>query len=116
MATFTNKRNVLSVEGKVTVIREIENGNKEKVDRVGIWYRKFYDLNALGIVRSCHSALRVVGQEPKPSQATDMALTCCLLGKVLGVGCHYFPPPLGIPTFAAGYLQVCKTREYCPVI
>jgi hypothetical protein len=47
MATFTNKRNVLSVERKVTVIREIENGNKEKVDRVGIWYRKFYDLNAL---------------------------------------------------------------------
>ena len=45
-------------------------------------------------VRSCHSALRLVGQEPEPSQATDTALACCFLGKDLGVGCHYFPPPL----------------------
>ena len=36
----------------------------------------------------CHSALRLVGQEPEPSQATDMALACCFLDKVLGVGCH----------------------------
>ena len=41
---------------------------------------------------ACHSALRPVGQEPEPSQATDMALASCFLGKVLGVGCHYFPP------------------------
>ena len=47
----------------------------------------------------------------QPSQATDMALACCFLGKVLGVGCHYFPPPLDIPTFAARYLHVCTTRE-----
>ena len=60
---------------------------------------------------ACHSALRLVGQEPGPIQATDMALACCFLGKVLGVGCHYFPPPLDIPTFAARYLQVCTTRE-----
>ena len=60
---------------------------------------------------ACHSALRLVGQEPELSQATDMTLACCFLGKVLGVGCHYFPPPLDIPTFAARYLQVCMTRE-----
>ena len=40
-----------------------------------------------------------------------MALACCFLGKVLGVGCHYFHPPLDIPTFAARYLHVCTTRE-----
>ena len=66
-------------------------------------------LNILRI--ACHSALRLVGQEPEPSQATDMALACCFLGKVLGVGCHYFPPPLDIPTFSARYLHVCTTRE-----
>ena len=56
-----------------------------------------------------------------------MPLACCSLGKVLGVGCHYFPPSLDIPTFAARYLHVCTTREilvangaimgreYCPV-
>ena len=60
---------------------------------------------------ACHSALRLVGQEPEPSQATDMALACCFLNKVLGVGCRYFPPPLDIPTFAARYLYVCTTRE-----
>ena len=51
------------------------------------------------------------GQEPEPSQATDTALACCFLGKVLGVGCHYFPPPLDIPIFAARYLHVHTTRE-----
>ena len=61
--------------------------------------------------RSCHSALRLAGQEPEPSRATNMALACCFLGKVLGVGCRYFPPPLDIPTFAARYLHVCTTRE-----
>ena len=64
---------------------------------------------AYTFVSSCHSALRLVGQEPGPSQATDMALACCFLGKVLGVGCHYFPPPLDIPTIAARYLHVCMT-------
>ena len=60
---------------------------------------------------ACHSALRLVGQEPELSQATDMTLACCFLGKVLGVGCHYFPPPLDIPTSAARYLHVCTKRE-----
>ena len=30
-----------------------------------------------------------------------MALAHCILGKCLGVGCHYFPPPLDVPTFSA---------------
>jgi len=31
---------------------------------------------------------------------TGMALAHCILGKFLGVVCHYFPPPLDVPTFA----------------
>jgi hypothetical protein len=31
-------------------------------------------------------------QEPEPSQATAMTLARCILGKFLGVVCHYFPP------------------------
>ena len=54
---------------------------------------------------------RLVGQEPEPSQAIDTALACCFLGKVLGVGWHYFPSPLVNPTFAARYLHTCTTRE-----
>ena len=72
-------------------------------------------------IHSCHSALRLVGQEPEPSQATDTALACLFLGKVLWVGCLYFPPPLAIPTFAAKYLHARDPssegwnygREYC---
>ena len=40
-------------------------------------------------------------QEPEPSQATVMALAHCILGSFLGVGCHCFPPPLDVPTFAS---------------
>ena len=47
--------------------------------------------------------LSLVGQQP--------ALACCFLGKVLGISCHSFPPPLDIQTFAARYLHVCTTRE-----
>ena len=57
------------------------------------------------------SALRLVGQKPELSQATDTILACCFLGKVLGVGCHYFPPHLDVPIFDARYLHVCTTRE-----
>ena len=32
------------------------------------------------------------GQRPELSQATGIALVRCVLGKFLGVGCHYFPP------------------------
>ena len=48
-------------------------------------------------------------QEPEPSQATGMALTHCVLGSFLGVGCHCFPPPLDVPTFASRCLHVQAT-------
>jgi hypothetical protein len=32
------------------------------------------------------------GQRPELSQAIGIALVRCILGKLLGVGCHYFPP------------------------
>jgi len=38
------------------------------------------------------------GQRPELSQATGMALVCCILGKFLGVVCHCFPPRSNIPT------------------
>jgi hypothetical protein len=37
---------------------------------------------------------------------TGMALAHCILGKFLRVGCHYFPPPLDIPTFVARCLHI----------
>ena len=48
-------------------------------------------------------------QEPEPSQATGMALAHCILGNFLGVGCHCFPPPLDVPTFASRCLHVQAT-------
>ena len=48
-------------------------------------------------------------QEPEPSQATGMAVAHCILGSFLGVGCHCFPPPLDIPTFASRCLHVQAT-------
>jgi len=39
-----------------------------------------------------------------------MALAHCILGKLLGVGCHCFPPPLDVPTFSARCLHV-QRRE-----
>ena len=59
---------------------------------------------------------------------TGMALVHCILDKFLGVVCHCFPPPLGVPTFAARCLYVRNDardpssekwncgREICPVI
>jgi hypothetical protein len=35
-----------------------------------------------------------------------MALAHCILGKFLGVGCHYFPTPLDVPIFIARCLHV----------
>ena len=52
-----------------------------------------------------------VWQEPEPSQATGMALAHCILGSFLGVGCHCFPPPLDVPTFASRCLHVQATCE-----
>jgi hypothetical protein len=57
-----------------------------------------------------------------------MALAHCILGKFLGLVCHYFPPPLDVPTFAARCLYVSNNardpsserwncgRQICPVI
>jgi hypothetical protein len=42
-----------------------------------------------------------------------MALARCILGKFLGIGCHFFPPPLDIPTFSARCLHV-QRRERPP--
>jgi len=39
-----------------------------------------------------------------------MALARCILGTFLGVGCHFFPPPLDVPTFSARCLYV-QRRE-----
>ena len=52
-----------------------------------------------------------IWQEPEPSQATGMALAHCILGSFLGVGCHCFPPPLDVPTFASRCLHVQATWE-----
>ena len=52
---------------------------------------------------------RRLWQEPEPSQATGMALAHCILGSFLGVGCHCFPPPLDLPTFASRCLHVQAT-------
>ena len=49
--------------------------------------------------------------EPEPSQATGMALAHCILGSFLGVGCHCFPPPLDLLTFASRCLHVQATWE-----
>ena len=47
-------------------------------------------------------------QELEPSGATGMALAH-ILGSFLGVGCHCFPPPLDVPTFASRCLHVQAT-------
>jgi len=44
-------------------------------------------------------------QEPEPSHVTGMSLAHCILGKFLGVVCHFFPPPLDVPTLAARCLR-----------
>ena len=50
-------------------------------------------------------------QEPESSQATGMALAHCILRSFLGVGCHCFPPPLDVPTFASRCLHLQATWE-----
>ena len=42
-----------------------------------------------------------------------MALARCILGKLLVVGCHFFPPPVDVPTFSARCLHV-QRRERPP--
>jgi hypothetical protein len=59
-----------------------------------------------GIISISIQPLGRFWQEPEPSQATVMALARCILGKFLGVVCHCFALPLGVPTFAARCLHV----------
>jgi len=40
-----------------------------------------------------------------------MALARCILSKLLGVGCHFFPPPLDISTFSARCLHVQRPER-----
>jgi len=69
------------------------------------------------------------GQRAEFSQATGVVLVCSILGKFLGVGCHYFPPLfLDVPTITTRCLHVRHDvrdpsggrwncgRECCPVI
>ena len=42
-----------------------------------------------------------------------MALARCILARFLGVGCHFLPPPLDVPTFSARCLHV-QRRERPP--
>ena len=66
------------------------------------------NINAIIIIISIQPEGRL-WQEPEPSQATGMALAHCILGIFLGVGCHCFPPPLDVPTFASRCLHVQAT-------
>ena len=47
------------------------------------------------------------GRTPEFSQATGMALVCCILGKFSGVACHCFPPHKNI--FFDKYFGVFKS-------
>ena len=65
-------------------------------------------------------------QEPDPSHVIGMALAHCILGTFLRVVCHYFPPPLDVPTLAARSVRNDARdpsserwncgRERCPVV
>jgi len=62
-------------------------------------------------------------QEPEPSHVTGTALAHCILGKFLGVVCHFFPPPLDVLTLAARCLRPQQRErsqqrkvELCPVV
>ena len=83
---------------------------------IRLWYCspaktiQYHSLESLVIIISIQPEGRV-WQEPEPSQATGMALALCILGSFLGVGCHCFPPPLDIPTFASSCLHVQATWE-----
>ena len=46
------------------------------------------------------------GRSQSPVMEPIWLLAHCILGKFLGVVCHCFPPPLGVPTFAATCLCV----------
>ena len=58
-----------------------------------------------------YSALRPVQQEPEPSQVTGMALARCILGKFLGVGCHFFFPPSPLGAFTSNDARDFQQRK-----
>ena len=70
-------------------------------DEVSICYQSFISIQPQ----------RQGWQEPEPGHVIGMALTHCILGKILGVVCHCFPPPLDVPTFTARCLYVPQRRE-----
>ena len=61
---------------------------------------------------ACHSALRLVGQEPQPSQATDMALTCCFPGEGCNYGLEYCPVNLAQMTTSMPFWDLLHTANY----
>ena len=97
--------------------------------KIGFSTRTCYvDICSLMIIIIGTQPLGRSGQRPELSQATGMALVCCILGKFLGVVCHCFPLRLDIPTFTTRCLHVCHDardpsggrwncgQECCPVI
>ena len=54
------------------------------------------------------------GQRPEFSQATDMALVRCILGKFLGVDCHCFPPLFRCSHFSLPGTSTSATKWEIP--
>jgi hypothetical protein len=54
------------------------------------------------------------GQRPEFSQATGMALVRCILGKVLGVACHCFPPLFRCSNFSPPSASTSATTWEIP--
>jgi len=50
----TDKRKILGIEGKCSVVREIENGKKKADSVSGIWSRKIYEPNDLQKQPNCY--------------------------------------------------------------
>jgi hypothetical protein len=99
------------------------------IPKVSRWKRMFLTQTILIIIIIIGiQPLGRSGQRPEFSQATGTVLVRCILGRLLGVVCHCFPPRLDIPTFATRCPQVRHDsrdpsdgrwncgREYCPVI
>jgi len=82
-----------------------------KYERTLLWNNTLFVLNNTII----HSLVFILEgrawQEPEPSHVTGMALAHCILGKLLGVVCHCFPPPLDVPTLAARCLRPQRKVE-----
>jgi len=63
------------------------------------------------IIQFIHSLVFILEgqawQETEPSHVTGMALVHCILGKFLGLVCHYFPPP---PSPTTGEILAAKVE------